>query len=71
MVNGHLFLTQSTDTHRTSTLLMQKIQCQLCCVRKKTFPFEVKKAPSVDSMSMFPAPDKMNCRILVAAKELR
>ena len=35
--NGHLFLTQSTDSHTKSTSLMQLLYCQLCAVIDLSF----------------------------------
>ena len=51
--NGHLFLAQSTNSHRKSTLLMPTLHYQLCVVINLSF-FQVKNL-SVDRMSMFPA----------------
>ena len=49
--NGHLFLAQSTNSHRKSTLLMWTLHYQLYVVINLSF-LKV-KSPSVDSMSMF------------------
>ena len=49
--NGHLFLAQSTDSHRKSTSLMWTLHYQLYVVINLSF-LKV-KSPSVDSMSMF------------------
>ena len=48
--NGHLFLAQSTDSHRKSTLLMWTLHYQLYVVINLSF-LKVKNL-SVDSMSM-------------------
>ena len=50
--NGHLFLAQSTNSHRKPTLLMRTRHYQPLGIR----PFFLEgKEPSVASMSMFPA----------------
>ena len=49
--NGHLFLAQSTDSHRKSTSLMWTLHYQLYVVINLSF-LKV-KSPSVDSMLMF------------------
>ena len=53
--NGHLFLAQSTNSHRKAILLSNAVTSlsTACCYR--LIFFWKKKNPSVDSMSMFPA----------------
>ena len=61
--NGHLFLAQSTDSHRKSTLLMWTLHYQLYVVINLSF-LKVKNL-SVDSMSMLWAllPCEMNSQL--------
>ena len=49
--NGHLFLAQSTNSHRKSTSLKPTLHYQLCVVIINLSFFKVKNL-SVDSMSM-------------------
>ena len=51
--NVHLFLAQSTNSHRKSTSLILTLHYQLCVVIINLSFFKVKNL-SVDSMSMFP-----------------